>query len=139
MIDSRIILFHTQATSARTRFLRLPGATVCGFEPLPPGAELLAEGSGGKVALHPGAAVRDAELRLGLPVGSLEAEGEYLANVQAGSGPVTVFLARFTTIDPPFAAAAAAGAEFIDLTAARGLPALELELLRRAYELILGG
>jgi hypothetical protein len=35
-------------------------------------------------------------------------------------------------------AAAAAGAEFIDLTAARGLPRVELELLRLAYEHVLG-
>ena len=49
-----------------------------------------------------------------------------------------MLLARFTAIDPPFSAAEQLGGAFIDLTQARGLPPLELDLLRRAYEVILG-
>lgn len=138
MSDARIILFHKQATSARTRFLRFAGGTVCGFEPLPKNAELMEE-EGGRIARHPGATVTAAERRLGLPAGSLEAEGTFRAQVAGRDGPFTIFLAGFTTIDPPFAAASAVGATFIDLTDARTLPPVELALLRRAYELLLGG
>jgi len=54
-------------------------------------------------------------------------------------GCIQVFLARFTTIDPPFAAAATQGAEFVELPQARNLPSTELLLLRKAYELVIGG
>ena len=58
--------------------------------------------------------------------------------VSAGADGGDVYLAHFTSIDPPFEAAEAAGAAFIDLTQARGLPAAELALLRLAYEHVLG-
>jgi hypothetical protein len=135
----RLILYHKQSTSARTRFLRLGHGSVCGPHPLPPGAELLREDAAlAKVITHPIPLVRAAETQLGLPAGSLEADHAYRYRVTWGVGESEVFLARFTATDPPFEAAAALGATFIDLTQARALPATELDLLHRAYELILG-
>jgi hypothetical protein len=58
--------------------------------------------------------------------------------VDAPEGLIEVFLARFTSIDPPFDWAEQHGARFIDLTRARGLRDVELQILRRAYEQILG-
>jgi hypothetical protein len=52
---------------------------------------------------------------------------------------IDILLASITTVDPPFEEAEKSNAQFIDLTQARGLPPVELELLRSAYELILGG
>ena len=78
------------------------------------------------------------ERDLGLAPGSLESEGGFRAKVEAPGGLIEVFLARFTSIDPPFEWAEQQGAKFIDLTQARGLPAVELQILRRAYEQILG-
>ena len=60
------------------------------------------------------------------------------ARVVVDGNGADVHLAHFCDIDPPLDAAAAAGGEFIDLTAARGLPRVELELLRLAYEHVLG-
>lgn len=131
----RLILYHKQKTSARTRFLCF-AASVLAFEPLPAGAALLAQA--GDVLPHPAASIREAETRLGLPSGALRAESEFQAAVATPDGNVPVLLAEFTAIDPPFAAAEAAGARFIAITEARGLPAVELELLRRAYEVIIG-
>ena len=71
--------------------------------------------------------------------GDLEAEGGYRHSVEARGGKIPVILAGITTIDPPFDLADRAGATFIDLTQARGLPQIELELLRHAYELLMGG
>jgi hypothetical protein len=90
------------------------------------------------VVTHPASVVREAETRLGLPNGSLEAEPGFRCKVAAGDGRTEVFLARFTSIDPPLEAARAQGNSFIDLTQARELPPIELALLRRAYEAILG-
>jgi hypothetical protein len=135
----RLIMYHKQSTSARTRFLRLPYGGVCGFGALPDKAAI--DESGGvspKVVTHPAQLLRDAEVRLGLPSGSLEMEPGFRCEVSAGNERAQVFLARFTSIDPPFETAEAYGSGFIDLTQARGLPPIELDLLRRSYERILG-
>lgn len=139
MQQTRVILYHKQSTSARTRFLRFAYNSVCAFQPLPKLAVLMDEEEFPLVAVHPAAAIRAAEQQLGLAGGGLEAEGEFNMRVDIAGGPVSILLARFTSIDPPFALAATLPASFIDLTEARDLPQVELELLRKAYELILGG
>lgn len=137
--DVRLILFHKQSTSGRTRFLRF-GSGLLAFDPLPALAALVEEGAAASsVRPHPAAALRAAEERLGLAGGSLKAEAEFYAEIETPDGHLPVLLAAFTSIDPPFAAAAEVGGQFIALTEARGLHPLELDLARRAYETILGG
>lgn len=137
MGEPRLILYHKHDTSARTRFLRLAHGGVCAPDPLPAGAALEPQRTSALLT-HPAMLLKAAEARLHLARGSLEADGGFRCRV-SGDGDVTdVHLARFTAIDPPFAAADAQGACFIDLTQARGLAAIELALLRRAYEHILG-
>lgn len=133
-----LILYHKQSTSGRTRFLRLtPG--LLAFAPLPLFSSLKEENEAtSPVRPHPAAHLKAAEDRLGLNSGSLEAEAEFYAEIDTPEGPVPVLLARFTAMDPPFAAAEALGGKFITLTEARGLHPVELDLARRAYELILG-
>jgi hypothetical protein len=133
----RLILFHKQSTSARTRFLRLGHGGICTFGPLPHTARL-AEPASGAVTVHPASWLRATESSLALPAGSLEAEPGFRCTLRTAEGDTQVLLARFTAIDPPFSAAERLGGAFIDLTQARGLPPLELDLLRRAYEVILG-
>ncbi|NEV62923.1 hypothetical protein [Thiorhodococcus minor] len=139
MPDPRLIMYHKHPTSARTRFLKLDHGGVCGFEALPAEAGLSEKTlDDSKLVSHPAFLLRDAETRLGLPSGSLEAESGYRCKVTTEGGSTEVFLARFTGMDPPFDAAEASGASFIDLTQARALPQVELALLRLAYERILG-
>lgn len=136
--DLRLILAHKQKTSARLRFLRLPHG-ICAFGPLPALSVLEEEGEGEPaVAYHPSAWLRAAEARLGLATGSLKPEPEFHAIVQTPAGPVTVQLAELDCIDPPFAEAAAIGGSFVAITEARGCAPVELELLRRAYAVLLG-
>lgn len=137
--DSRVILFHKQSTSARTRFVRFGHGGVCGPDPLPSGAVPSGADSGAAPATHPGRAVHRLAQEFGLPADGLEPVGEFRRYVSVAGGLIPIFLARFTAIDPPFVAIESAGSAFIDLTQARGLATLELELLRTAYELILGG
>jgi len=139
MTTTRVILYHKHATSARTRFLRLGYDSVCGFAPVPFPAQLMDEVAEEIPLPHPARAIRDAEKDLGLAPGGLEAEGEFRMRLDTVEGPIDVFLARITTIDPPFELAERQGASFIALTEARSLPPYELELLRAAYELIMGG
>lgn len=139
MNEPRLILYHKQTTSARTRFLRLSYGGVCAFEALPERSEMVPPGEGpGSLISHPARLVRAAEQRLGLTPGSLEPEPEFHCRLRGANGETEVLLARFAVIDPPFESAEAAGCAFIDLTQARGLPPLELALLRLAYEQIMG-
>lgn len=136
----RLVLYHKQATSARTRFLRFDYESVCAFEPL---SASPAAGPGGDptdprpVIAHPAPLLARAERWLGLPGGSLEAESGFREQVETPDGPLTVYLARFTTIDPPFDAAARVGGTFVALTETKDLPRAELALLRQAYALIM--
>jgi hypothetical protein len=137
-MDYRVIVYHKQATSARTRFLKLKSNSVCLFDPIPMPAALL-EREPANTVNHPAAILCQAEKQLGFPEGCLKAEGEYRQTVEIPGGAVQVILAAITTLDPPFEEAEKNGASFIDLTQARGLPEIELLLLRAAYELVLGG
>lgn len=137
MTTPRLLLLHKQKTSGRTRFLRLPAGVVC-FDPLPELSSLRDEGQGAAVLPHPAAVVKEAEAKLGLNPGDIEPEGEFHCWVDTPEGDVAVLMGGFTTIDPPFAAAEALGGKFIQLTEARGLSPVELAILRRAYEYVLG-
>jgi hypothetical protein len=137
-MDYRVILYHKQASSARTRFLKFSYNSVCAFEPIPRLAQLLDRGPVSAV-LHPAAILRKVEKALSFDAGILKAETEYRHNLEAPGGSIQILLANIDTMDPPFEQAEKASAHFIDLTQAKGLPQIELELLRFAYELVLGG
>ena len=138
MQTPRLLLFHKQSTSARTRFLRF-GDSLLAFAPLPAAAVLRAEDAApGKILPHPAALLKMAVTKLGMSGGSLQIEPEFSAIVDTPQGEVAVLLAGFTTMDPPFVAADSLGGRFVALTELRGLPAVELDLVRRAYTVILG-
>jgi hypothetical protein len=138
MQTPRLLLFHKQGTSARTRFVRF-GDSLLAFDPPPAGASLRADDAPpGKPVPHPAALLKLAEGKLGLPGGSLRLEPEFSATLDTPQGEVAVLLAGFTTLDPPFVAADSVGGRFVALTEMRGLPAVEMDLVRRAYTVILG-
>lgn len=134
---ARLLCFHKQKTSARTRFLCHGGSVLYGAA-LPADARVRVREGGATVLPHPAPLQQALEMHLGIAGGSLRAEPEYRVEVETADGPVTVLLAEFTALDPPQEAAAAVGGRFIALTEARGLPPVELELLRKAYELLIG-
>ncbi len=136
--DLRLILVHKQKTSARVRFLRFAHGMTA-FTPLPDLSMVEEEDEGEPpVAYHPNAWLRAAEQHLGLEAGSLRAEAEFNATVQTPDGAVTVQLASFEAVDPPFAEAEALGGRFVAITEARGCTPVDMELLRRAYTALLG-
>lgn len=141
--SARLILYHKQATSARTLFLRLPHGGISAFEPLPELAQLIEPGitpvESSNVHAHPTPLAARAEQHFSLPGGSVEIDAEFRHGVDIPGGPVAVHLGRFTTIDPPFDEVAAQGARFIALTEARDLSPAELALLQSAYAQIMEG
>lgn len=138
MINYRVILYHKQATSARTRFVKFADDTVFAFGPVAKLSQL-DESSLDNTLAHPASVMKKTEDLLGLEGGCLKAELDYQHKVEVPGGNIHILLANITTMDPPFEAVEKAGGRFIDLTQARGLPQVELELLRHAYELVLGG
>jgi hypothetical protein len=136
-IEPRLILLHKQATSGRLRFLCLSSGVVA-FKPLPELAALRAEDYSPTVQFHPTAVVREAEIQLGLPEGAIVPEADFQAWVDTPEGDVPVLLAAFASIDPPFDAAERTGSRFIAITESRQLSEVERNLLRRAYEYVLG-
>ena len=139
---ARLILYHKQSTSARTRFLRLDYGGICAFEPLPTLSSYIDDDdfdNDDNIRLHPAQLISDAEQRMGLKNGGLAADGDYHARVDTPDGIVHVYLARFTAVDPPFETAENIGGKFIALTEARGRPPAEMELLRQAYAAVMEG
>jgi hypothetical protein len=132
----RLLCFHKQGTSARTRFVRWPHGMLA-FEPLPAGANLLDEKSA-LIRRHPADVLVDAATRLGMPADALRAETEFEAVIASPEGEVPVLLVQFTSLDPPFAEVEKHGGKFIAITEARNVGDLELALLRKAYEIIIG-
>lgn len=135
-LSPRLLCFHKQGTSARTRFVRWPHGMLA-FEPLPADARLLDEKSA-LVRRHPADVLVEAAARLGMPADSLRAETEFAAATATPAGEVPVFLVQFTTLDPPFADIENHGGRFIAITEARDVGSLELALLRKAYEILIG-
>lgn len=134
--DLRLLLVHKQKTSARVRFLRFSHG-VTAFDPLPALSDIN-DDEAPQVVHHPNVYLRAAEQRLGLPAGSLAHEAEFEALVHTPAGPIAVYLTHINTIDPPFAEAEALGGRFIAITEAIGGMPVEMELLRRAYAVVLG-
>jgi len=133
----RLLLLHKQATSGRVRFLCLSSGVVA-FKPLPALAALRDEDYSPTIQFHPSAVVREAEIHLGLAEGGVEPVADFQAWVDTPEGDVPVLLAAFAGIDPPFAAAQRIHGRFIAITESRQLSEVERNLLRRAYEHVLG-
>ncbi|MBT0960547.1 hypothetical protein [Denitromonas iodatirespirans] len=90
------------------------------------------------MSIHPAAALRQAVAHLALAPDALVADTGFHAWADTPTCKILIGLARFTTIDPPFAAAERVGAHFIALTEARALSPIERLLLGRVYEHAMG-
>ncbi|TVT58396.1 MAG: hypothetical protein FHK80_07345 [Azoarcus sp. PHD] len=129
MNDLALVLYHKQSTSARLRFARFGDSIV---------AARLAAPAGDGVLPHPGTLTARATDRLGLPPGALQIDTEFEADILSPDGTLTVRLAHFTDIDPPFDAVASADGRFVSITEMRGIPDTERDVLRLVYEHVIG-
>lgn len=129
MNDLALVLYHKQSTSARLRFARFGDSMLA--------ARLETSGDGG-VATHPGPLTTRAAERLGLPAGALQLDPEFEAEMLTPGGTLSIRLAAFTDIDPPFDAVAGADGRFVSITETRGIPDTERDVLRLVYEHVIG-
>jgi len=136
---SRAILYYNGAISALTLFAQFPGGSVCAPRPLPLLSSVWDQGQGGYFSVtHPPASIASnmASL-LELPADFLKANGDYRERVDVPQGVITVFLLRFDVLDPPHEWMNSKGCQLQTLTQLRGRPPAEMELLRRAYALLM--
>ncbi|QFY41988.1 hypothetical protein F6R98_04535 [Candidatus Methylospira mobilis] len=144
LTEPHFLAYHKQATSARTLFLRMNNGSVMLPEPFPFLSSPLEPGevvydNGCAQLEHPATLGQRFSTVLGLPPESVEVETDFIESVEIPSGTVTVYLARLKAMDPPRAHFAETGAGFYPITELRGGHPVEMDLLRKAYEFILGG
>jgi hypothetical protein len=136
----RYVVFHKQKTSARTRFL-IQGRDVVFPVGLDDGQSLTdaedPEAVEGRVLPHPAAGLKDLAAQLDLPPSAFRVDAAHLGRV-VEEDLAPVWLVEVTTIDPPLENALRMGGRFISIMEARQSPAVQRELLRRAYERVLG-
>jgi hypothetical protein len=143
LTEPHFLAYHKQAASARTLFLRLKNGSVMLPEPFPflssplePGKLVYDHVS---VFGHPATLGQRFSAALGLPREGLEVETDFIEPVEIPGATVMVYLARLTATDPPHAHFAEISARLCPITELRGGHPVEMSLLRKAYELILGG
>ena len=136
---SRVILYYNGAISALTLFLQHPDESVCTPSPLPALSSVLEEEETPlTIALRaPADMVASISNAMGLPANLLQANMAYRELVDTPGGIITVYLARFNALDPPRQLMSEKGCKFRTLTELRNRPPAEMELLRRAYALVM--
>ena len=136
-----LLLYHKQPSGACAQFVCFAHGGVSAFEPLPRRAQVLGEEDcrrGGRDSVpRPVPLLGAAQRYFDLPEGSLEVDARFHACLRTETQPVEVYLAHFTTVDPPFEAVDRKRARFLELTEARDLSPTERELLQRAYSVIM--
>lgn len=136
---TRVILFYKGDISALTLFVRHPGGSVCTPLALPKLSAILEEADSAPpvIARHPAALVRSINEAMGFPANFLKAEPGYRERVETPQGIITVYLGRFTVLDPPHALLQTKNCRLLTLMELRSQPPAELELLRRAYTAVM--
>ncbi len=137
--SSRVILYYNGAISALTLFLQHPHDSVCTPSPLPALSSVL-EGDEMSLTIAnipPADIVSAISNAMGLPAQLLQADAGYRVQVDTPGGIITVYLAHFNVLDPPHKLMAEKGCKFKTLTELRNRPPAEMELLRRAYALVM--
>ena len=136
---SRVILYYNGAISGLTLFLQHPDESVCTPSPLPALSSVLEEDEMSLNILNtpPASIVSAISNAMGLPANLLQANTGYREQVDTPGGIITVYLAHFNALDPPRQLMADKGCKFRTLTELRNRPPAEMELLRRAYVLVM--
>ena len=138
MFPYRFLIYHKQGTSGKTLFLQYANGSILGPEPVPALSQKT-HNQRGMFEPEDATVAGDAARKLSMPADSFEINPDFVSVVETPETCLNIVLVSLTTLDPPHDLVAKAEAKFIGIMQARGLPDVELELLRTAYESILGG
>ncbi len=139
--NHRLLLFYKGDISALTLFAQQENGSVCFPEPLPALSEVLKtqESEIDEIVLHPVLLLKEINQILNLDNDLLKIEPTFCEQVNTSNGLITLYLARFTLLDPPYKLLESRHLKLKTLTELRRQSPVELELLRRAYVKVMEG
>jgi len=137
----RLLLFYKGDISALTLFAQQLNGSVCFPTPLPKLSLALDEDESqvNNVSMHPATLVNAINQIMQLDNDLLRVEPNFCQQVDAPGGIITVHMARFILLDPPHKLLSFRDCQMKTLPELRGRPPAEMELLRRAYTLLMEG
>ncbi len=135
---NRVILCHYDSYSSALLFARY-GTSVLAPTPLPEGASAMPAVAAPGAQYEPGAALDAMALQYGLDTAQLSLVDGFQEWMNSEECPIRIHLARFTTFEAPRDAIEPHGGVFKPISEMRGTAMVELNLLRRVFNLIMGG
>ena len=135
---NRVILCHFDSYSAASLFARY-GLSVLAPTPLPEGASAIAAPANITEQYAPDAVMEALIAQYGFALAELTHADGFQEWMISASGPIRIHLVRFTTLDAPRAMIEPHGGLFKPISEMRGTPMIELNLLRRAFDLVMSG
>lgn len=138
LAHNRVILCHFDTYSTALLFARF-GQTVLAPFPLPEAASPMPAPEAVSEQHSPGAALAAVVEHFALEGETLNMVEPYQAWMDTEQGPIRIHLARFNTFEAPRGALEPHGATFKPISELRGLSATDLQFLRQAFNLIMGG
>ena len=134
---NRVILCHFDSYSAALLFARY-GGSVLAPTPLPEAASDMTAPDDASEQHAPAAVLDALTAKYGVDPAQLRLDADFDAWLSSASGPIRIHLARFTTFEAPHQAIAPHGGVFKPISEMRGMPMIELNLMRQVFNLIMG-
>ena len=135
---NRVILSHYDSYSTALVFARY-GASILASTPLPQSAAPMPAPGDVTDQHDPGAVLAAIVAQAGLDPTQLKLDNDFQEWMSSDSGPIRLHLVRFTTLDTPRQAIEPFGGVFKSISEMRGLPMIELNLMRHIFNLTMGG
>jgi hypothetical protein len=135
---NRVILCHFDSYSAASVFARY-GSSVLMPTPLPDGASAIAAPADVAEQHSPDAVMKALVAQYGLNPAELGHSEGFQEWMTSDAGPIRIHLLRFKTFEAPRATIEPHGGVFKPISEMRGMPMIELNLLRRAFDLVMNG
>ncbi|GAB4063170.1 hypothetical protein [Uliginosibacterium sediminicola] len=136
---NRLILCHFDSYSTALVFARWPDGSLLAPAPLPATASLV-EAPAELASVHAAQPVCAAGIaQLALDEAELVYVGDFDAWAASEEGLIRIHLLRFTNFEAPAHRIEGAGGVFRPISALRGAAAIELPLVRKVFDLIMGG
>lgn len=135
---NRVILSHFDSYSTALVFARY-GASILASAPLPESAAPMPAPGDTTDQHNPSAVLAVLVAQAGLDPTQLRLDDDFQEWMSSDSGPIRIHLVRFTALDAPRQAIEPLGGVFKPISEMRGLPMVELNLLRQVFNLTMGG
>lgn len=142
MTDARFVFYHKQATSARMRFMVFDTGSVLSGAPLPTLSvleEVERDYDEETIVAFPANGLGAVVDGMGIDKKDVAMKFPDVATVQTPQANLPVHGVQFTNIDPPFDEIEKVGGKFIEMTQARQLHHVDMEIVRRIYVHEMGG